>query len=182
MLQRIYYFIFFKVLRWRMIGELPKDIDKYLFVGLPHTSNWDFIYGWVASRALGVKLTFFVKDVFCRGPLICFCRYFGASPVNRRKRTNFVDSVAEQFSKTDKMVVLLTPEGTRKYTPTLKSGYYYIAKSANVPIVLVGPNYRDKIITFLPPRAAMATFEEDQADLIEFSKNMHGKHPKSSYT
>ena len=181
MLQKFYKFIFFKLLRWRMIGELPRDIDKYLFVGIPHTSNWDFIYGWIASRALGLKLTFFVKDVFCKGPLICLCRYFGASPVNRRERTNFVDEVARQFSENEKLVVLLTPEGTRKYTPTLKSGYYYLAKAANVPIVLVGPNFIEKTITFAPPRLAMDSFEEDEAALIAFSKKMHGKHPESSY-
>lgn len=181
MLQKFYTFIFFRLLKWRMIGELPSDIDKFLFIGLPHTSNWDFIYGWAASRALGLKLTFFVKDIFCRGPLICFCRYFGASPVNRRQRSNFVDAVAKQFSENEKMIVLLTPEGTRKYMPTLKSGYYYISKSANVPIVLVGVNYADKTITFSKPRPAMASFEEDEADLIAFSKKMHGKHPNNSF-
>ena len=181
MLQRVYNFIFFRILKWRMIGELPGDVNKYLFVGVPHTSNWDFIYGWIASRALGIKLTFFVKDIFCRGPLICFCRYFGASPVNRRESTNFVDSVAKQFAENDKMIVLLTPEGTRKYAPNLKSGYYYLAKSANVPIVLVGANYADKSITFLPPRPPMATFEEDEKNLKDFCKTMQGKHPNYSY-
>ena len=181
MLQGFFQFLFYRVFGWRLIGDLPKEHDKYLFVALPHTTNWDFVFGWMASRALGVKITFYVKDVFCKGPLICFCRFFGAAPVNRQRSTNFVDSVAKQFSKKEELIVLITPEGTRKYTAEIKSGYYYLAKAAKVPIVLAGPNYKDKTVTILPPRAAMASYEEDEADLIAFCKKMHGKHPHNSF-
>lgn len=182
MMQRFCKFIFFRLMGWRMLGEPPKDLDKYLFVALPHTSNWDFVLGWLASKALDIKITFFVKDVFCKGPLICCCRFFGVAPVNRRERTNFVDSVAQQFAEHEKLVVLITPEGTRKYKPELKSGYYYLSKKAKVPIVLAGPNYADKTFTLLPPRPARETFEEDQAELIAFCKTMHGKRPDNTFS
>lgn len=182
MTQTLCKFILFRLLGWRMIGQQPEGLDKYLFVALPHTSNWDFFYGWLASKALGINMTFFVKDVFCKGPLICFCRFFGVAPVNRSERTNFVESVASKFREDEKLVVLITPEGTRKPTPGLKSGYYYLAKAADVPIVLAGPNYQEKTFTIMPPRLAKPSFEEDHADLIEFCKTMYAKYPGNTFS
>jgi len=181
MMQRFCSFILFRALGWRMIGGPPEGVDKYLYVGLPHTSNWDFFYGWLVSKALDIKMTFFVKDVFFIWPLRPLCRWFGVSPVNRRESNNFVDAVAAEFDKQDKLVVLLTPEGTRSAVPKLKSGYYYLAKAANVPIVLVGPNFIDKTVTFMPPRAVKASFEEDHADLLAFCSTMVAKHPDKTF-
>lgn len=174
-------FILFRLLGWRNVGNPPQELDKYLFVALPHTSNWDFVYGWMTSRALGLRLTFFVKDVFCKGPLKYLCRFFGAAPVNRSESTNFVRAVTKQFAESSQLIALITPEGTRKRTEGLKSGYYHLAKTANIPIVVAGPNYREKTFTILPPRAALDTFEEDQANLIAFSKTMDGKYPNKTF-
>ena len=164
-----------------MVGA-PPDLKKYLFVAVPHTSNWDFVYGWMASRALNLNLTIFVKDAFFVWPLTYFCRFFGVAPVNRRESTNFVDSIARQFAERDELIALITPEGTRKKVPALKSGYYYLAKKAEVPIVLAGPNYKDKCFVLLPPRAPLATFEEDQAQIREFCSTAHGKRPQNSFS
>ena len=164
-----------------MIGE-PPEIPKYFFVVAPHTSNWDFVYGWMAIQALGLKVKLFAKDSFFVFPLNYICKMFGVLPVNRRERTNFVDSVAQLFDEHDRLTLLITPEGTRSFVPNLKSGYYHIAQKANVPIVLAGPNFKDKSFTILPPREPMATFEEDQANLIAFTKTQYGKNPHQSFT
>jgi len=181
MIKKLCRFIFFKVLGWKMIGEPPKDLDQFIFAAVPHTSNWDFIYGWMAIRALDLKVTIFAKDVFFVWPIGYICRLLGVAPVNRRKSTNFVDSIARQFSENDKLITLITPEGTRKFAPHIKSGYYYIAKKADVPIVIAGPDYAAKTFTLLPPRKAMDTFEEDAADLIAFCKTMTGYRPDYTY-
>lgn len=178
---KLYRWVLFKLLGWRIEGELPTNLPKILFVGAPHTSNWDFLYCWLAIRSLDLDVTIFIKDIFFFWPLRYVCRYFGLAPVNRRKSTNFVDSIAKQFTEYDELYVVIAPEGTRKLQTKLKSGYYYIAKIADVPIVVAGPNYKDKIVAFQPARKALATFEEDQASIIEFCKSMYGKQPDNSF-
>jgi len=181
MSQKFWSFIFYKVLGWKMHGNSPENLRKFLFVALPHTSNWDFIYAWVAARALGLNLSFFVKDVFCRGPLNCGCRFVGAVPVNRRESTNFVAGIAQKFIENDDMVAIIAPEGTRSFTAELKSGYYYLAKKANLDIVVAGPDYPSKSFTFAEPRKVLASFAEDEQNLIEFCKTQCGKRPSFSY-
>lgn len=155
--------------------------DKFLFVAVPHTSNWDFLYGWLAIQALNLQVKIFAKDVFFIWPLNYICHFLGVLPVNRRKSTNFVDSFAERFERNDRLRLLLTPEGTRSYQSTLKSGYYHLAQKAKVPIVVAGPNFKDKTFTILPPRKPFPTFAQDQAQVIEFSKTQHGKYPDNSF-
>jgi 1-acyl-sn-glycerol-3-phosphate acyltransferase len=167
-------------LGWRVIGEPPAE-EKYLFVALPHTSNWDFVYGWLAIHALGLDVKIFAKDVFFVWPLNYLCQFLGVLPVNRRKSTNFVDSVAERFDNSTRLRLLITPEGTRSFKTTLKSGYYHLARKANVPIVVAGPNFKDKTFTILAPRGPMATFKEDEAQVIEFCKTQHGKYPEKTF-
>jgi len=178
--QKICRYILFKLLGWRLIGEPPQE-EKYLFVGLPHTSNWDFVFGWLAIQALDLEVKIFAKDVFFIFPLNYVCRFFGVLPVNRRKSTNFVDSVAEKFEQSDRLRLLITPEGTRSLQQTLKSGYYYLAKKAKIPIVVAGPNFKEKTFTVLPPREPLATFEEDQRQVIAFCKTQHGWYPEKTF-
>ncbi len=154
---------------------------KYLFVGAPHTSNWDFVFGWLAINALNLNVKIFAKDVFFVWPLKYLCHWLGVMPVNRRRSTNFVDSVAAMFEEYDSLAALITPEGTRGYSPVLKSGYYHLAKKAGVPIVVAGPDFKDKTFTILPARPPMATFEEDEAQVIEFCRNLVGKRPTDSF-
>jgi 1-acyl-sn-glycerol-3-phosphate acyltransferase len=178
--QKFCHFILFTLLGWRIVGEPPKE-QKYIFVGVPHTSNWDFLYGWLAIQALDLRVKIFAKDVFFIWPINHLCSFLGVLPVNRQKRTNFVDSIAQEFEQTSQLRLLITPEGTRAYHPTLKSGYYHLARKANVPIVLAGPNFGNKTFTILPPRMPLATFSEDQEDVIEFCKKQHAYHPEKSF-
>lgn len=163
-----------------MIGQLPKA-PKYIFVGVPHTSNWDFVYGWLAIKALQLNVKIFVKDVFFFWPINHFCAWLGVMPVNRRRSTNFVDSVAAMFVEHETIAALITPEGTRAYQPVLKSGYYHLAQKANVPIVVAGPNFREKTFIIMPERDPLPTFEEDEADVIEFCRRLIGKRPEQTF-
>lgn len=180
MLQKFCHYLLFRLLGWRLEGEVP-SVDKYLFVVVPHTSNWDFFYGWLAITALGLNVKIFVKDTFFVWPLNYLCNFFGLSPVNRRRSTNFVDAVANMFRSTPKLAALITPEGTRSYQPGLKSGYYHIAVKANIPIVVAGPNFGKKTITLNPPRQPLPTFDEDQAHVIAFAKTQIACRPENTF-
>jgi len=179
-MQKLCGFLLFRLLGWRMVGTVPKE-RRYLLVAIPHTSNWDFIVGWLAITGLGLNVKIFAKDIFYTWPLNYICDLLGVLPVNRRVSTNFVDSVAEKFESIDDLKTLITPEGTRGFQPKLKSGYYYLAKKAGVPIVVAGPNYSEKTFTILPARAPLENFEKDQANIIEFCKTQHGKHPDQTF-
>ena len=180
MKQKICYFIIFKLLGWKVVGTPPTE-KKILLVGLPHTSNWDFAAAWLAVTALGLDMKLFTKDSYHFWPLTILANFFGALPVNRRKSTRFVDSVAQMYKDADQLLATIAPEGTRSYTPNLKSGYYYIAKTAGIKIVAAGPDYQDKSITFMPARDPLATFEEDEENLIEFCKKLKGKYPENTF-
>jgi len=180
MLQKLCSFIIFTALGWKVQGPLPSE-KKLILVGLPHTSNWDFPISWLIIVALDLNMNIFVKDIYYTWPLNYLCKFFGVLPVNRRKSTRFVDAVVEQYARADTLRAVIAPEGTRKFSPKLKSGYYYIAKTANIPIVVAGVDYKERIYTFMPARPAMETFEEDEKNLIEFCKNTRGKNPENSF-
>lgn len=163
-----------------MIGEPPTE-KKYLFVAVPHTSNWDFVYGWLAINALQLDVKIFAKDVFFIWPINYVCAWLGVMPVNRRRSTNFVDSVALMFEEHESLAALITPEGTRGYRPVLKSGYYHLSKKANVPIVIAGPNFEQKTFTIMPARGPLSTFDEDEASVIEFCRSQVGKRPYKTF-
>ena len=179
--QKICGFIAHRVLGWKLDGEVPHDLDKFLFVALPHTSNWDFVLGWLVAQGQGLELSIFAKDTFYRWPLNYACDFFGVRPINRRERTNFVDSLVEEYRQADKLVAVITPEGTRSLVETVKSGYYYIAKNADIPIVLAGADYPTKTVELTKPRMALESFEQDCADLIAFCKTKRGKHVEKSF-
>lgn len=180
MLQKFCYFVIFKVFGWRMIGT-PPSIKKYLFVALPHTSNWDFLIGWMVSQALGLNLRIFVKDGYFFWPANHVCKWFGLIPINRRESTNFTDAMAKRFASEDELHALITPEGTRGFQPELKSGYYHLAKKAGIKIVVAGPHFGNKTFTLSEPRDPLPTFEEDAAAVIAFCKTQQGLRPEFTY-
>lgn len=180
-MQKVCYFIFFKVMGWRSLGEPPTDVKKYLFVVVPHTSNWDFVYALLATKSLGLDVKFFVKDAYFIWPLGYLCRWLGLLPVNRRVSTSFVDTIAEKFDQADELHMLIAPEGTRKSVDSLKSGYYHMAQKSGAAIVVAGPNYEQKTFSILPARGPLASFDEDQQQIIEFAKTHVGKIPNNSF-
>ena len=180
MMQSLCRFIVFNLLGWKVQGDVPTQ-KKFILVGLPHTSNWDFVLSWLAFTALGLDMKIFAKDFYHTWPLNYVSNFFGVLPVNRRKSTNFVDSVVQMYQEAEELKAAITPEGTRQFSPKLKSGYYYIAKKADIPIIVASPNYGAKAFTFQPARRALATFEEDEQNLIEFCKTQKGKFPENSF-
>jgi 1-acyl-sn-glycerol-3-phosphate acyltransferase len=172
-------FIFEKVLGWRVEGPIPTDVDKYIFSAVPHTSNWDFVLGYTAIQAYDLDVRVFAKDAFFFFPLNYLCKWLNVWPVNRRESTNMVDYLVSQYQQNDKLACLITPEGTRSYRERLKSGYYHVAKNADVPIVVAVPNYDEKVVYLQPPRKVLDSFEEDQKFIVELSLRIgKGKHPE----
>ncbi len=125
---------------WRTTGELP-DVPKAVFVAAWHTSNWDGFWLIAYKFALDVKLRFLAKHTLFWWPLGPFLRRLGAIPVDRSKSASIVRQLVDAFEQEQHLFLALAPEGTRKFKPYWKSGFYQIAKAAGVPIVLAYMDY-----------------------------------------
>ena len=113
----------------------------------PHTSNWDFFVGLFVRRILdNFNPRYLAKKELFVFPLNGILRMLGGYPVERGKKTNFVDSIVEVFNKNENFVTTITPEGTRSYNPNWKSGFYYIAQKANIPILRVAFDFKTRTV------------------------------------
>jgi len=119
---------------WQLVGELPK-IKKYVVIIGPHTSNWDFLIFVLVKFAYKINVVFIGKHTIFVGPFDWILRRLGGLPVNRESSHHVVDQIVDEFNKRDSMIFGLSPEGTRRYRNHWKSGFYHIARKANVPVL-----------------------------------------------
>jgi len=142
MLQRVAQFIL-RVCGWEMVGEVP-DLKKAVFIAAPHTSNWDGVWLIIYKVAIDIDVRFLGKHTIFWWPLGSILRFFGAMPIDRRDPSNVVPQLINTFATSERLFLALSPEGTRKWIPYWKTGFYRIAQAADVPIVLAFIDYRTK--------------------------------------
>jgi 1-acyl-sn-glycerol-3-phosphate acyltransferase len=135
---------------WRIAGNIP-DVPKYVLVVAPHTSNWDFFHGFCAYLVLRLDNTWLAKHTAFFWPLGILARAFGGMPIDRTRGSNVIRMCVNEFARREKMSITITPEGTRSRVKEWKLGFYYVAIEANVPIVPVALNYRDRLVMIMPP-------------------------------
>ena len=176
----IYSYIFYRLLGWQIVGEFPDRDKSFLFVFLPHTSNWDFVIGMLVIKAEKFKVVAFGKDGFYYFPFKALYRYFNVIPIQRDKSDDFVNQATKRYRATKPLWAVMAPEGTRSKVGELKSGYYYLSKEAKVPVVVVGLDFVRKSLVILEPRQILATLADDKAHLLEFSRSLTGKRPHLS--
>ena len=143
-------FILYRLMGWKLNGQLP-DLKKYIVIGGPHTSNWDFVLAICFVWILQVKVTILGKKELFVFPFSTIFRSLGVIPVERKKSQNQVEAVAEMFNNREQFIIGLSPEGTRKKVTKLRSGFYNIALKANVPIVVGIIDGATKTIHIRPP-------------------------------
>ncbi len=125
---------------WTIEGDFP-DVPKLVMAIAPHTSNWDFPTGLWVKLALRLGVRFVGKHTLFVWPLAPLLRWLGGVPVDRKAAAGFVEEAARAFRDAEKMILVMTPEGTRRRTEKWKSGFYRIAVAAQVPILLVRFDY-----------------------------------------
>ncbi|NNG27224.1 MAG: glycerol acyltransferase [Ignavibacteriaceae bacterium] len=167
-----------RILGWRLDGKLP-ELDKYVLIGAPHTSNWDSVYGFLGAGAIGLRFKWIAKQSVFPGPLSPILKFFGGIPIDRSVRSSIISRMVELFNKRDKFVLGLMPEGTRSKTEFWKTGFYYIAKDAKLPIAFAFLDYGKKRVgiadLILHPTGDI---ERDMVVISNFYKGMKGKHPE----
>jgi 1-acyl-sn-glycerol-3-phosphate acyltransferase len=142
-----------RALRFRVEGEVP-DLPKFVIAVAPHTSNWDFVVGAAAMFALDLRLAFIAKHTLFRGPFDRIMRWMGGIPVDRSKPHGLVSDSVAGFSREDRRILAIAPQGTRKAGARYKSGFLHIARGAGVPVMLASLDFGDRCIrlgpTFFP--------------------------------
>ncbi len=171
--------IFFNLKGWKVKGGIPPGTKKCVLVAAPHTSNWDFLYGSFAWKLFGLDVKYLAKKELFWFPLNIFLKALGGIPVDRKKSSNVVDAMAEIVKANDEIIVLMTPEGTRKKVDKWKTGFYQLALKANIPIVLGILNYGTKEafigLSFIPG----GDMEKDFEMIREFYKDAIGCVPEN---
>lgn len=158
--------------------DLPERPPRAVLIGYPHTSNWDFPLGLLAIAALGLNARWVGKDSLFRGGLGPLMRWLGGIPVNRRERTGFVERLASQLRDEDAFMLAMAPEGTRSLTPGWKSGFYRIAQTANVPVVVAKIDYARREIGLLASIALSGDEIADMARIADCYRDCRGRRPE----
>lgn len=177
MIRPIYAFLF-RLAGWKVKGGISPDLKKYVMVVAPHTSNVDFFVGLAARSIMRIDTKYVAKKELFRFPFGGLFRALGGYPVDRSKSNNFVDAVSGLFKDKESFSICLTPEGTRSYAPKWKTGFYYIAQKAHVPIVMVAFNYMTKEVIAEPPFWPSGDEEKDIAFMKAYFRKIPGKHPE----
>jgi 1-acyl-sn-glycerol-3-phosphate acyltransferase len=165
-----------KAARWNWDGTLP-DEKKFVLIAAPHTSNWDFVLALSALDAMGCHVSWMGKDSLFRGPAAACFRAMGGIPVNRTKASNLVESMVRQFEERERFVLLVPAEGTRSVGKHWKSGFYYIARGARVPIALGYLDYARKRAGIGPLLWPTGNVKDDMDQIRRFYADKVGKHP-----
>lgn len=174
----IFKFIF-DSLGWKIQGSFPPELKKYIVAVAPHTSGWDFPVGIMVRSILRMKNTKFLgKNSLFRPPFGWFFRLMGGYPVDRSKHNDMVQQVADIFNRHDRFILGLAPEGTRQKVDKLRTGFYYIAKKANVPIIPCGFDFEKKVVIIGTPFYPTDNVEADMNFLLSFYRNIKGKNPE----
>lgn len=162
---------------WSAHAEFPSE-EKYVVIVAPHTSNWDFILGLLAAWNLQIKAHWLGKHTIFRGPLGWYLRKIGGLPVERSKTLNVIQEMADSFTTAKRPILALAPEGTRARLEYWRTGFYHIARSANVPIALAYIDYPARRIalekTLWPGEDIDQVFDEIRA----FYAGHRGRYPE----
>jgi 1-acyl-sn-glycerol-3-phosphate acyltransferase len=161
---------------WRMVGAFP-DLPRVVLIAAPHSSNWDGIWGFAAKLALGVEIQVLGKDSLFKVPLLgAVLRQLGVIPVDRSAAHGVVEQAATMIRRADKIWFALAPEGTRKPVERWKTGFWKIAKAADVPVLPAYFHYPDKVIGIGPVFQPGDDMPADIARLRAWYRPWQGKH------
>jgi 1-acyl-sn-glycerol-3-phosphate acyltransferase len=177
--------LFFKIRGWKIATGFPHHIKKGVIVAAPHTSNWDIIYARLALYVLNVPVKFTIKKEWIETPIAgWFLKKAGGIAIDRSKnKDNKKPSMTEQMTRImheqQNIFIIVTPEGTRSYAPKWRSGFYYIAKNANVPILLGFLNYKLKHAGVGPVIYPSGNLDADIENIKNFYRPLQGKFPEN---
>lgn len=175
-------FVYERILGWKAHGDFAKDtIKKCIVIAVPHTSWHDFYMGLLLRSALKTKIGFIGKKELFKFPFGYFFRAMGGAPIDRTSGQDKVMAIAHIFNTKDEFRLTLAPEGTRKKVTKLKTGFYYIALEAQVPIIMVAFDFEKKEHRISKPLYPSGDIDTDLATIHQFFDGALGKVPEYSF-
>ena len=170
---------FLKLTGWKLVGRMP-DVDKFVIIGVPHTSNWDAIGASLAMLASGFKYTFLIKKEWFFWPMGPLFRALGGYPVDREHGgKGVVEQLTQHIKDTDKVCIGFPPEGTRSKVDRYKTGFLRVAYAADVPVFICafdGPNKHVVLDRLFPLTGDLEVDAKAIKDYVD--ENWTGVHPE----
>jgi 1-acyl-sn-glycerol-3-phosphate acyltransferase len=167
----------YKLRGWRIVGQ-PPAAKKFILVGAPHTSNWDFAVFLGATHELGIRASYLGKHSLFRWPIRRFMIDMGGIPVDRSRRSNYVDQVVAEFARRNQLALVIAPEGTRHSGGRWHSGFYHIAIGAGVPIVPAWIDRGKRMIAIGPGMLPTGNYRSDLRRIADFYRAAHPDNPR----
>ena len=173
----------FNVRGWKIEGKFHYELPKSIILVAPHTHSFDFFIGLAIRKKMHLEFVHFLgKSELFWPPLSWLLSYLGAYPVERHYQNKMVDQVVALFNKKQQFHLALSPEGTRKKVTKLRSGFYHIAKNAQVPIVMVGIDFSSRKVLFAEPFFVSEDETNDKHKVVQYFKDFKGYIPDFGIT
>jgi 1-acyl-sn-glycerol-3-phosphate acyltransferase len=161
---------------WRIVGGVPAA-PKYVLIAAPHTSNWDFPVALMVCFALRLRVYWMGKASLFPPLLGAVMRWLGGIPVDRARSGNLVQATVDAYNSNQRLIVIVPPEGTRSKVTQWKTGFYYIAQGAGVPIALGYLDFRRKEAGLSRMFEPTGNIAEDMVEIQSFYAGFTGKNP-----
>ncbi|MBA4133983.1 MAG: acyltransferase [Flavobacterium sp.] len=181
MRKRLYEFIFFKIMGWKLIGTISPEVKKCVLMVLPHTCNFDFFIGLFCRGIINLEMNFVGKKELFTFPFGYYFKSIGGAPLDRSGGKNNVDATVDVFNSREVFRMAIAPEGTRKKVTQLRTGFYFIAHKAGVPIIPVAFDYGKKEVKLGAPFITTGNYEEDMKIILAHFKGVQGRFPEKQF-
>lgn len=162
---------------WRVDGVVP-ELDHFVIIGVPHTSNWDGVV-FLSCRAIDGRPVYFLsKQSLFWWPLGPVLRRLGGVPIDRSNPAGLVEGLVQRFQTSDSFILAIAPEGSRRRRDHWRSGFYRIAVAAGVPVVVAAMNHRTRVVSMSPPIPLTGDVRADMDRIRAFAEpRMAGRYP-----
>ncbi|GAB3739254.1 lysophosphatidylcholine acyltransferase [Silanimonas algicola] len=159
---------------WRIEGEWP-DEPRLVIIAAPHSSAWDAVWGFAMLLAMDLGVVFMAKKEIFVGPLAWYLRRMGGLAVDRAAPGGVVDQVATRIRDSDRMWFVLAPEGTRRRVDKWKTGFWKIARAADVPVLCAAFDYPNRCVRIGPLVRCSDDVDADMAAIRDWYRPFMGK-------
>lgn len=175
--------IVFWLAGWSLNPNWPKGVKKAVLIAIPHTSNWDLLYARAAFYLMDIPVKFTIKKEVMVGPMGWFLKGLGGIAIDRKrvpggKRQTYTEAMTQMLQNSQELVIMVTPEGTRKAVKKWKTGFYHIALGADVPIVVGYLDYKKKEAGIGPVLVPTGDVEGQIKELMAYGRTVTPKYPE----
>lgn len=170
---RLFLFLF----RWKVTGKVH-NAPKFVMVWAPHTSMWDFFVAHASRLAVGFQSSWLIAARHAKGPVGGIMRKLGGIPIHRSASHNVVSQIVDTFNASDRLLLAIAPEGTRRKVDRWKTGFWYIAVQAGVPVQLVSFDYEKRVTECGPVIDLSDDIDADMQRIQSYYKGVKAKHPE----